>query len=163
MGKSKLDLKASFRNGIHDFLASRLGFPGGPVVKNPPANAGDTRDVGSIPGSGRSPGENGNSLQYSCLENSIDRGAWCTRYSPWGRKRVGHNWVVEHACRLLATPVFDKAEMYTLEDRGGNICDNNKSDLRFLELHPSPPLSLSLSFFFPMKFFLGLKSICCMF
>ena len=47
------------------------------VVKNPPANAGDTRDVSSIPGSGRSPGiGNGNSCQYSCLENSIDRGAW---------------------------------------------------------------------------------------
>ena len=47
------------------------------VVKNPPANAGDVRDVGSIPGSGRSPGEgNGNLLQYSCLENTMDRGAW---------------------------------------------------------------------------------------
>ena len=48
-----------------------------PVVKNLPANAGDIRVVGSIPGSGRSPGvENGNPLQYSCLENSMDRGAW---------------------------------------------------------------------------------------
>ena len=47
-----------------------------PEVKNLPANAGDTRDVGSIPGSGRSPGiGNGNPLQYSCLENSMDRGA----------------------------------------------------------------------------------------
>ena len=47
------------------------------VVKNPPANAGDQRDVGSNPGSGRSPGEgNGNPLQYSCLENPMDRGAW---------------------------------------------------------------------------------------
>jgi len=47
------------------------------VVKNPPANAGDARDAGLIPGSGRSPGGgNGNSLQYSCLENSMDRGAW---------------------------------------------------------------------------------------
>ena len=47
------------------------------LVKNPPANAGDdTRDVGSIPGLGRSPGEgNGNLLQYSCLENSMERGA----------------------------------------------------------------------------------------
>ena len=54
------------------------GFPGGPtVVKNLPANAGGARDVGLIPGSGRSPGEgNGNSLQYSCLENSIDKGVW---------------------------------------------------------------------------------------
>ena len=47
------------------------------VVKNPPANAGDARDVGSFPGSGRSPGEgNGNPLQYSCLENPMVRGAW---------------------------------------------------------------------------------------
>ena len=46
------------------------------MVKNPPANVGDIRDIGSVPGSGRSPGgENGNPLQYSCLENSIDRGA----------------------------------------------------------------------------------------
>ena len=51
-----------------------MGFPGGTVVKNPPANAGDS---GSIPGSGRSPREgNGNPLQYSCLENPMDRGAW---------------------------------------------------------------------------------------
>ena len=47
------------------------------VVKNPPANAGDIRDAGSIPGSGRSPGGgHGNPLQYSCLENPVDRGAW---------------------------------------------------------------------------------------
>ena len=47
------------------------------VVKNPPANAEDIRDEGSIPRSGRSPGEgNGNPLQYSCLENPMDRGAW---------------------------------------------------------------------------------------
>ena len=46
------------------------------VVKNPPANAGDARDVGSIPGLGKSPGEgNGNPLQHSCLENPTDRGA----------------------------------------------------------------------------------------
>ena len=48
-----------------------------PVVKNLPANAGDIRDTGLIPGSGRSPvGGNGNALQYTCLENSMDRGAW---------------------------------------------------------------------------------------
>ena len=47
------------------------------VVKNLPANVGDIRDVSLIPGSGRSPGGgHGNPLQYSCLENSIDRGAW---------------------------------------------------------------------------------------
>ena len=47
------------------------------MVKNPPANAGDSRDMGSVPGLGRSPGEgNGNPLQYSCLKNPLDRGAW---------------------------------------------------------------------------------------
>ena len=50
---------------------------GGSVVKNPPANAGDTGDAGSIPGLGRSPEEgHSNPLQYSCLKNAMDRGAW---------------------------------------------------------------------------------------
>ena len=47
------------------------------MIKNPPINAGDIRDKNSIPGLGRSPGgEQGNSLQYSCLGNAMDRGAW---------------------------------------------------------------------------------------
>ena len=47
------------------------------MVKNPPGNVGDARDAGSIPASGRSPQEgNGNPIQYSCLENSMDRGVW---------------------------------------------------------------------------------------
>ena len=51
-----------------------MGFPGVSVVRNLSANAGD---VGLIPGLGRSPGEgNGNPLQYSCLGNTVDRGAW---------------------------------------------------------------------------------------
>ena len=51
-----------------------LGFPGGSVAKNPPANTGD---AGSIPGLGRSPGGgNGNPLQYSCLGNPVERGTW---------------------------------------------------------------------------------------
>ena len=53
-----------------------MGFPGGSVVKNPSANAGD---MGSIAGLRRSPGEgNGNPLPYSCLENLMDKGAWQT-------------------------------------------------------------------------------------
>ena len=59
---------------IYLFFNSSVGFPGGSTVKNPPANAGDMR---SIPGSGRSPGEgNGNPLEYPCLGNPMDRGAW---------------------------------------------------------------------------------------
>ena len=54
-----------------------MGFPGGSAVKNPPATAGEAGDMGSIPGLGRSSGEeNGNLLQYSCLENPMDRGTW---------------------------------------------------------------------------------------
>ena len=56
---------------------SEIIFPGVAVVKNPPANARDARDTGSVSGSGRSPGVgNGNPLQYACLEDSMDRGAW---------------------------------------------------------------------------------------
>ena len=56
---------------------SAMGFPGGKVAKNLPANAGDARDTVSIPRLGRFPGVgNGNPLLYSCLENSMDRGDW---------------------------------------------------------------------------------------
>ena len=66
LNRSKLSIVYSLR-----------GFPGGSVVKNLPANVGDARDAGSIPGLGRSLREgNNNPLQYSCLENPIDRGAW---------------------------------------------------------------------------------------
>ena len=62
------------------FFIKMYGFLGASqvvlVIKNPPANARDTGYLGSVPGLGRSPGEaNGNSLQYYCLENSMDRGA----------------------------------------------------------------------------------------
>ena len=64
-------IKPLFKKGM---LSLRQGFPGGSAEKNLPATAGDS-DL--IPGSGRSPiGGNGNPLQYSCLENSMDRGAW---------------------------------------------------------------------------------------
>ena len=65
---------------INLWLIPSWGFPGGSVVKKLPANAGDTRDMDSIPGSGRSSVAGpGNSLQYICLENSTDRGAWLAR------------------------------------------------------------------------------------
>ena len=66
-----------------------LGFLGGAVVKNPPAKAGDVRDVGSIPGSGSSPGEgNDHPLQYS-LGNPMDRAAWGLQFM--GLQIVGHD------------------------------------------------------------------------
>ena len=74
------------------------------MVKNPPANAGDKRDAGSIPGLARSPGEgHGNPLQYSCLENPMDRGAsQATVY------RITKSWtrlkrLSMHACGLIHT------------------------------------------------------------
>ena len=67
------------------------GFPGSSVGKESTYNAGDP---GSIPGSGRCPGEgNGNPLQYSCLENSMDRGAWWATVH--GVVRVGHYLVTK--------------------------------------------------------------------
>ena len=82
-----------FLHSVLSFFKKNLyyprGFPDGTSVKNLPANSGDTRDRGSIRGSGRSPGGgDGNTLQYSCLENPINRGV-CqdSRES----KRVGHN------------------------------------------------------------------------
>ena len=68
-------------SGLRDRNAIALGHKGASqvvlVVKNPPANAGDIRDVGSIPGLGRSAGGgHGNPLQYSYLQNPMDRGAW---------------------------------------------------------------------------------------
>ena len=66
------------------------GFPGGTVLKNLPAIAEDARDTDLIPGLGRSPGVgNGNPLQYSCLENSMDKEAWWATVQ--GSQRVGHD------------------------------------------------------------------------
>ena len=70
------ELEVIFRLVNEETFMGIKGFPGGTVVKNLPTNAEDTRDADSIPGWGRLPGvENSNPLQYSCLENSMDRGA----------------------------------------------------------------------------------------
>ena len=75
------------------------------VIKNLPPNAGDAKDAGSTPGSGRSPAEeNGSPLQYSCLENPKDRGAWWVM----GSQRVRHNWA--HTADLLLRPTFSPPE-----------------------------------------------------
>ena len=71
------------------------------MTKNLPASAGDSRDTDLIPGSGRSLGiGNGNPLQNSCLENSMDRGAWQST-SPWGHKELDTTKVTEHTPILL--------------------------------------------------------------
>ena len=70
-------------------INSSKGFLGGTVVKNPPANAVDIRDVGSIPGSGRSPEGHGNRLQFFCMENLMDREPGGLQ--PIGLQRVGND------------------------------------------------------------------------
>ena len=72
------------------------------VVKDPPANAGDIRDLCSIPGLGRSPARgHGNPLQYSCLENPTDRRAWQARC----RKESGVTEVTPQACTRLVNRI----------------------------------------------------------
>ena len=80
------------------------------MVKNPPAKAGYARDTGSITGSERSPGgRNGNPLQYSCLENSMDIRS-LAGYSPWG---YGESDTTEHARAHMCTHVRARAHTHT--------------------------------------------------
>ena len=68
-----------------------------PVVKNPTANAGDTRDSGSVPGLGRSTGgRHLNPIQYSCLENSMDRGAWWSTVHRVAKIQTWRKWLSTH-------------------------------------------------------------------
>ena len=72
------------------------------VVKNPPANGGDIRDSGSIPVWGRSPGVgHGNTLQYSCLENPMDRGAWQATVHRVAKSQTRPKRLSMHAGRFL--------------------------------------------------------------
>ena len=81
-----------------------MGFPGGPVVKNPHANAGDIRDMASIPGSGRCPGGgHGNILQYSCLGNPMNRGAWWATVHGVAKSKMRLSAHV-HVCAHTHTP-----------------------------------------------------------
>ena len=83
---------------LHCFCAMDYpDFPSDSLEKNLPANSRDARDTGSIPVLGRSLViENGNPLQYSCMENFMDRGAW--QAIVCGVAKVRHKWVSEHAC-----------------------------------------------------------------
>ena len=86
------------------------------VIKNPPANAGDVRNMGSIPGLGRPPGgEHGNPLQYCCLENPVDGGAWWatfhgvaksqTRLSDWTATEIPERWTQLLRCWPAVFPL----------------------------------------------------------
>ena len=86
-----IQMEGNPRKGVYVYV----GFPGGSVVKNPPANAGESKDLGSFPGSGISPGEgNGKPLQYSCLENPMDKGAWQAQVHG---ASTSQTWLNEHA------------------------------------------------------------------
>ena len=80
-----------------------MGFPGGSVKKNPPINAGDAGDMGSIHGFGKSPEEgNGKPLQYSCLENPTDGGTWyATVYRVTKSRTRLSDFSLEEACTVL--------------------------------------------------------------
>ena len=84
------------------------------MVKNPLANAGDVRDSGLISGSGRSSGGVcGNPLQYSCLENLRDRGAW--RSTSWDHKKSDINETTEHTCmHTYFDNIYFISEIFTL-------------------------------------------------
>ena len=91
------------------------------MVKNPPANARDIKDVGSIPGSGKSLGEgNGNPLQYSCLENPTDRRVW--QATVHGVARVRHNLgtkpspLNKHISRSTEEQNQAEEQIYNLEE-----------------------------------------------
>ena len=84
------------------------------VVKNPLANAGDTGHRGSIPGLGRSPGGgNGNPLQYSCLENPMDRGAWPLQFT--GSQRIRQNWVTEQVCMHAGGAGYSRGSLISIK------------------------------------------------
>ena len=85
------------------------GFPGGPVVRNPPANTGDKGDMSLTPGLGRSPGGgHGNPLQYSCLENVMDRRAW--RAAVHGAAESDITKATEHSHMLI---YYEGFQIYT--------------------------------------------------
>ena len=84
---------------ISSFHIRIWGFPSGTVRKNTPVHEGDAGDTGLIPGLGRCRGGgHGNSLQRSCLENPMDRGAW---RAPVHRTAKSQTWLSTHACRGL--------------------------------------------------------------
>ena len=103
-------------------LSGFRSFPGGTSGKEPICNAGDVRDAGSIPGSGRSlGGGHGNPLQNSCLENPMDHGAW----SLWGRKESDTTEVTWHAwhwSNSSCRPMHWRQTTYTFKIHlGGNF------------------------------------------
>ena len=105
-------------------------------VKNPPANARDSRDVDSIPGLGRSPvGGHGNPLQYSCLENPMDRGAWQATVHGVAQSQSQLKWLSLHACKCTATSVH----FSSVAQSGPTLCDSMNPSTPGLPVHHQLP------------------------
>ena len=89
------------------------------MVKNPPANAGNTRDTGLIPGWGRSPGGgHGNPLQYSCLENPMDRGAWLATVHGVTKSQTRLKQLSTHTSVYQLKGESNRQLKYTYKDKG---------------------------------------------
>ena len=109
-------------NRTHEYimLNRQTASQGALVVKNPPANAGDTRDAGSIPGLERSPGGgNGNWLQYSWLGNCIDAGAWRATVHGVAKSRT---WLSNWAQMDTTLLKIEQPAFYTVQPVQTNIC-----------------------------------------
>ena len=110
----KVNTKATWR-----YMYTHTRFSGGTVVKNPPANVGDTRDSVLISGSGQSPGEgNGNPLQYSCLENSMERGAWWATVRGVAKSQTqlsAHIYMYIYTCITLRITLLSRMYMLWIE------------------------------------------------
>ena len=97
------------RNSDKVLTVTKWGFPGGAVVKNLPVNARDARDTGLIAGLGRPPGEgNGNHLQYSCLEHSMDRVTWWATVHGVAKSQTWpSNWAYTHITKWVTLDTKD--------------------------------------------------------
>ena len=121
---------ANFNYLILVYIYNQLLFSLYLVVKTLPANTEYVRIAGSIPGSGRSPGEgNGNPLQCSCLENPMDRERSLAAYSPWGH-RLGHDRSYLAHCLVILLILFEDSK--TVKSRQWN---KNKSEEWYCFVH----------------------------
>ena len=108
------ELRVESRRCVNFDLASQVAL----VVKNSPANEGDLRDVGLIPGSGRSPGEgHGKPLQFSCLKNPMDRGTWQTTVHRVTKSQRQLKWLSTHALFIISWSMTQ-----FLRELRGEIC-----------------------------------------
>ena len=132
------------------------------VVKNPPANAGDVIDMGSIPGTGRSPGGgHGNQLQYFCLENPTDREIWQAMVH--SMQRIGRNW--SNLARKYYNELFKQKNLGVILNSACLTSNQLPSHIVYLKntsqmysiLFPLPHLSSSHHFHLPRQLRVPLK------